>query len=107
MTQARAVLVPSLWDEPFGLVACEAQAAGAPVIGYDSGGLREVVAQGKTGALVARGHIAEASSALLLADSFSREQCRERAAEYFSLRATVTRYEKLYRRILTLDPTAF
>jgi glycosyltransferase involved in cell wall biosynthesis len=100
MSEAVAVLVPSLWDEPFGLVACEAQAAGAPVIGYDSGGLREVVAQGETGMLVRRGRIAEAASAVREVGRYSRLACRQRVASHFSLEATVTAYEGLYRTMV-------
>jgi glycosyltransferase involved in cell wall biosynthesis len=40
---ARAVLVPSTWDEPFGRVAAEALAHGRPVITSGLGGLHEVV----------------------------------------------------------------
>jgi glycosyltransferase involved in cell wall biosynthesis len=41
--EARAVLVPSTWDEPFGRVAAEALAHGRPVITSGRGGLHEVV----------------------------------------------------------------
>ena len=100
MSQAAAVLVPSHWDEPFGLVACEAQAVGAPVIGYAAGGLREVVAQGQTGALVGRGQIAEAAVALREVARYDRRECRQRVAAHFSLEATVAGYEALYRSML-------
>lgn len=39
----RAVLVPSLWDEPFGRVAAEAQLCGIPALVSDRGGLPEAV----------------------------------------------------------------
>ncbi len=39
--RARAVLVPSVWQEPFGIVGLEALAMGVPVVAYDSGGIRE------------------------------------------------------------------
>ncbi|HTZ42954.1 MAG TPA: glycosyltransferase family 4 protein [Jatrophihabitans sp.] len=45
---AAVVVVPSLY-EPFGLVALEAQLAGTPVAVSDTGGLRELVAPGRTG----------------------------------------------------------
>lgn len=42
MARARAVIVPSVWYETFGLVAAEALAAGTPVIASRIGGLAEV-----------------------------------------------------------------
>lgn len=39
--RARAVLLPSRWQEPFGIVGLEAQAMGVPVVAWDSGGVRE------------------------------------------------------------------
>jgi glycogen(starch) synthase len=48
MAASDAVVVPSLY-EPFGLVALEATAAGAPLVVARSGGLAEVVRDGVTG----------------------------------------------------------
>ncbi len=39
--RARALLLPSRWQEPFGLVGLEALAHGVPVVAWDSGGVRE------------------------------------------------------------------
>src|SRR2546426_7023749 len=52
LARARVVLCPIDFDEPFGLVAAEAQAAGTPVVGFGRGGLTEVVEDGITGFLV-------------------------------------------------------
>ena len=47
---ADVAVFPSLY-EPFGIVALEAMAAGAPVVASDAGGLREVVLHDETGTL--------------------------------------------------------
>ncbi len=44
-----ALVVPSLWEEPFGLVAVEGMARGLPVVVTRSGGLVEIVEDGVTG----------------------------------------------------------
>jgi glycosyltransferase involved in cell wall biosynthesis len=46
------LVVPSLWEEPFGLVAVEGMARGLPVVATKSGGLNEIVEHGHTGFLV-------------------------------------------------------
>jgi glycosyltransferase involved in cell wall biosynthesis len=43
------LVVPSQWDEPFGLVAVEGMARRLPVAATGSGGLREIVVDGETG----------------------------------------------------------
>ena len=48
---ARFTVVPSVWPEPFGLVATEAMSYGLPVIAARSGGLAEIVTHGETGLL--------------------------------------------------------
>ena len=39
--RARAVIMPSRWQEPFGIAGLEALTMGAPVVAWDSGGVRE------------------------------------------------------------------
>lgn len=96
MADARAVLCPVHWDEPFGLVACEALAAGAPVIGYARGGLCEVVEDGATGRLVPEGDLDAAVEAVAHLDAFDRAACRERAQRRFGLAAMLDAYEAYY-----------
>ena len=49
MGSANAVVVPSIWHEPFGLVVIEAFAKGRPVIASQVGGLADIVENGNTG----------------------------------------------------------
>jgi glycosyltransferase involved in cell wall biosynthesis len=50
---AQALIVPSLFEEPFGMVMIEALACGTPIIGLDSGSIPEVVTPA-TGLVVAK-----------------------------------------------------
>ncbi len=90
---ADLVAVPS-YSESFGLVALEAQACGTPVVAADVGGLRDAVADGRSGVLVP-GHEAGAWAQRLgdlLADGERREQLGRGAVEHaaaYSWDATV------------------
>ncbi len=55
MASAWAVVVPSLWAEPLGLVAIQAIVRGVPVIASGTGGLAEIVEEGRSGLLFANG----------------------------------------------------
>lgn len=48
---AGASIVPSIFFDSFPLTAVEAQVCGCPVIGFDSGGIREAIIPGETGLL--------------------------------------------------------
>lgn len=58
------LVAPSVWVEPFGLVAAEAVARGVPVIAADSCGLEETVLNGVNGLLFERGSEAALAAAL-------------------------------------------
>jgi glycosyltransferase involved in cell wall biosynthesis len=57
--------VPSIWDEPFGIVAIEAMMRGTTVVASNSGGLREIVQHEQTGLLVPRSDVQQLSAALV------------------------------------------
>ncbi|HOK08039.1 MAG TPA: glycosyltransferase family 4 protein [Candidatus Hydrogenedens sp.] len=50
-TTADICVIPSLWEEPFGLVALEAMASSKPIIASNIGGLKSVILHGETGLL--------------------------------------------------------
>lgn len=64
MRRAACVVVPSFWQEPYGLVAAEAVALGRPVVAFAVGGLPE--ACGGKATLVPPGDIAALADALEL-----------------------------------------
>ncbi len=55
IADAWAVVVPSRWAEPLGLIALEAIVRGVPVIASESGGLGEIVEHGHSGLLFPNG----------------------------------------------------
>ena len=100
MSRARAVLCPAKWDEPFGMVAAEAQATGTPVIAYRRGALPEIVANRRTGFVVAPDDIHAAVRALARVGSIDRRECRRRAELNLSLDATIAAHLRLYERLI-------
>jgi UDP-glucose:tetrahydrobiopterin glucosyltransferase len=102
LASARAVLCPIDWEEPFGLVAAEAQAAGTPVVGYARGGLTEVVVDGTTGYLVEPGNIAAAVAAVASVGSIDRRACRQHAVDDLNMETCVAAYEDLYASVASV-----
>jgi len=95
--QARAMLVPIQWDEPFGIVFAESLACGTPVISCPRGALPEIVREGVDGFLIRS--IEEGCAAVDKVAALDRAGCRRRAVEHFSADAVVARYLDLYSRV--------
>ncbi|MBI5375970.1 MAG: glycosyltransferase family 4 protein [Candidatus Schekmanbacteria bacterium] len=57
-------VVPSIWMEPFGMVAVESLACGIPLIATRTGGLQNIIEECKNGFLVAPGDVDELASAI-------------------------------------------
>ncbi|MFA6522648.1 MAG: glycosyltransferase family 4 protein [Patescibacteria group bacterium] len=64
VASSRVAVVPSIWNEPFGLVAVEAMALGTPVIVSDRGGLPEIVESGISGEIFKAGNVESLRKAL-------------------------------------------
>jgi len=99
MSRALAVLCPARWEEPFGMVAAEAQACGTPVVAYRRGGLQEVIIDGVTGFLVPPDDVCAAADALKEAVKLSRRGCRRHAQAHLDLERSLDTHESLYRRV--------
>ena len=95
MSRAAVTLMPIEWDEPFGLVAAEAQLAGCPVVGYARGALPEVVPHGSGGGLVTPGDEDALVAAIADARTIDRARLRASALERFDLTRMIDAHEDL------------
>jgi glycosyltransferase involved in cell wall biosynthesis len=94
---ARALLFPVDWPEPFGLAMIEAMACGTPVIGWRCGAVPEVIDEGITGHVVASE--AEAVRAVSRIGALDRRRVRRRFEERFSVERMAKEYVEIYRSL--------
>lgn len=99
--KARALLMPILWEEPFGIVMTEALACGTPVIGFARGSVPEVIVDGVTGFVVADVDAAVAATGRLR--EIERGACRARVEAFYSDAAVTDAYVDAYRSMLRGD----
>jgi glycosyltransferase involved in cell wall biosynthesis len=100
MGEATALLCPTLYIEPFGGVAVEAQLCGTPVLTTDWGAFTETVQQGVSGF---RCHtLADFAWAARQASKLDRKRIRERAIALYSTETVSKEYELYFERLLGL-----
>lgn len=92
---ARALLFPIDWPEPFGLVMIEAMACGTPVIAFRCGSVPEVVDSGRSGFIVRT--VEEAVEALDKMESLDRRKVRETFEKRFTVERMAQDYLAVYR----------
>jgi glycosyltransferase involved in cell wall biosynthesis len=94
LANARALLFPIDWPEPFGLVMIEALACGTPVITYRRGSVPELIEDGVTGFIV--DDVDEAVRAVKQLDQIRRAECRHVFEERFSAARMARDYLEVY-----------
>jgi len=97
---AKALLFPIQWEEPFGLVMIEAMACGTPVIAFGRGSVPEIVKDGRTGFIIEPGDIDGMVKAVKKIDQIDRMACRRHVEENFTIERMVEKYEKIYKKII-------
>lgn len=109
LQNAKALLSPVEREEPFGMTFIEAMACGTPVIAYDRGAAKEIVAHGKTGFLVNQNPngiqaLQETVTKLynLPTNEYTtlRANARKQVEDHFTIEHMVDAYEKVYDDIL-------
>ncbi len=125
--QAHALLMPSTWQEPFGLVMVEALACGTPVVGFSCGAVPEVIKDGVTGWVVSHKpepkmkknqhlvnqdwgdlqndevfaqNVANLAMAVKKIKQINRQKCRAEFEQRFTVEKMSKGYDKIYKELL-------
>jgi glycosyltransferase involved in cell wall biosynthesis len=104
LTNAKALVVPSTWREPFGMVTIEALACGTPVIAFNRGATPEIINE-KSGIIIKylkddEDNINALAEAFLRVEAhIERKDCLERYKNEFTLDKMAGGYIKVYRDV--------
>jgi glycosyltransferase involved in cell wall biosynthesis len=96
--EARALLFPIDWPEPFGLVMIEAMACGTPVLAFRHGSVPEVVDDGITGHIV--DGLDEAICKIGRVLALDRARVRRRFEQRFTAKRMAQDYVRIYENLL-------
>lgn len=92
--KAAALLMPILWDEPFGIVMAEALACGTPVLGLNRGAVPEVIEDTVCGFVT--NSLDQLVAAVGRIPELDRAACRARMETQYSEHAVVEAYLSVY-----------
>ena len=102
LRSATLAVVPSIWEEAFGLTVIEAMASGVPVVATRVGGITELVEHGVTGYLVGPGRPMEMADAIeeMLANQAywqsATQRTRRYVEEHFDIRRSVRELQEVF-----------
>jgi glycosyltransferase involved in cell wall biosynthesis len=102
LAQARCLLLPIRWEEPFGMVLLEAMASGTPVVALSHGAVPEVVRHGETGLVCQTPE--ELPEAIERVADMVPGVCAEHVRTHFSPDLMARRYERIYHHWRTTVP---
>ena len=94
LSEAKALIHPIEWNEPFGMVVIEAMACGTPVIAMKKGAMAEIIEHGVNGFLVKNEQ--ELGEAIDRIGEIDPEACRRTVEQKFSAAAAAEGYIKRY-----------
>jgi len=95
---AKALIFPINWPEPFGLVMIEAMACGTPVIAFNNGSVPEVIEDGVTGFIV--NTMTQAIHAVSQLKYLSRIEVRKTFEKRFTAKRMVEDYVNVYHSLI-------
>ena len=98
ISEAKALLFPIDWEEPFGMAVIEALACGTPVIAMNRGAMPEIIEHGVNGFLA--NDEKEFEEYMGRVDEIDPAECRRSVAEKFSSDAMATAYIDRYYEVI-------
>lgn len=106
LSKAQALLIPSIFDEPFGMVMIEALASGTPIVGLDSGAIPEIILENINGIIIKKQEnesqtVTALSKAFDRIPTISRSACRKDFETRFTLERMCREHAQLYEKLTT------
>ncbi|MDQ5953985.1 MAG: hypothetical protein QG647_723, partial [Patescibacteria group bacterium] len=107
LSKALATIMPSTFEEPFGMVAIESLASGTPVLALKSGALPEIidntcgliVSQSKNDAETAK----NLSKAINKVINIPPKACRKKFTQNFTTQKMLENYYEVYNKVILLS----
>lgn len=96
--EAKALLAPIQWEEPFGLFFVEAMACGTPVIAMKRGSVPEIVKDKQTGFVCQT--VTQAAAAIKQVEKIDRKACFDHVGRNFSSTKMAADYFAAYQKIV-------
>lgn len=107
LSSAKALIMPTVGEESFGMVMIEAMAFGTPIIAYNKCAAQEIIEDNVTGKLVTNLNTDGLKSAIVQLNSLEpeeyrklRQEARKKVESSFTSKIMADNYEKLYSQIL-------
>ena len=98
LANAKALLFPIDWEEPFGMVVIEALACGTPVVAMKRGAMPEIIKHGVNGFLASSE--AEFKDYMQKVDQIDPAACRRSVEKNFSVPIMASKYLDRYQSVL-------
>jgi glycosyltransferase involved in cell wall biosynthesis len=100
LSEAKALLFPIQWEEPFGMSVIEAMACGTPVIAMNRGAMPELIQHGVTGFLA--NNDKEFCEYMQRIDEIDPQACRDWAESKFVASTMAAAYVATYKKVIEL-----
>lgn len=104
ISDAKALLFPIDWEEPFGMAVIEALACGTPVVAMNRGAMPEIIEHGVTGFLA--NNEEEFAEYMERVGDIDPQACRDAVIKRFSSETMAAEYIKRYEMAIKLTQTS-